>query len=229
MMQFRQVTLETCADVGGTVVVIDVLRAFSTAAYAFSAGVSSISLVSTVADAFRLKRRFPEALLMGEDKGLPIDGFDYGNSPSSFATENLIGSILIQRTSAGTQGVVGSKKAEVLLASSLCCASATAQFIKTIAPEEVTFVITGYRSGDHGEEDRACADYIKNLLKGKQIDRSVVAERVKESAAARKFLDQNAEDFPRSDLEYALAIDRFSFAMVVERQGRELWMKSMPQ
>ena len=228
-MQFRQVTLETCEDVIGTVVVIDVLRAFSTAAYAFSTGVSSISLVSKVDDAFALKQRFPEALLMGEDRGLPIDGFDYGNSPSSFATENLIGSKLIQRTSAGTQGVVSSKKAEVLLASSLCCASATAQFIKSIAPKEVTFVITGYRTADHGEEDRACADYIESLLKGEKTDQRVIAKRVKESVAALKFLDPNKKEFPISDLEYSIAIDRFRFAMVVERKDNELLIKSVPQ
>ncbi len=228
-MQFRQVTLEACEDVVGTVVVIDVLRAFSTAAYAFSAGVSSILLVSTIDDAFTLKQRFPEALLMGEDKGLPIDGFDYGNSPSPFVTENLIGRKMIQRTSAGTQGVVGSQSAEVLIASSLCCASATAQFIKTIAPEEVTFVITGYRSGDHGEEDRACADYIESLLKGEKTDHRVFTKRVKESAAAYKFLDPNKKEFPLSDLEYSIAIDKFSFAMVVERQGNELSMKTVAQ
>ena len=88
-MKFQQVTLKTCQDVTGTVVVIDVLRAFTTAAYAFSAGASSISLVSTVEHAFALKERYSEALLMGEDQGLPIDGFDDGNSPGQFTTENL--------------------------------------------------------------------------------------------------------------------------------------------
>jgi 2-phosphosulfolactate phosphatase len=229
MMQFQQVTLETCGDVAGTVVVIDVLRAFSTAAYAFSAGVSGISLVSSVDDAFALKQRFPEALLMGEEKGLPIDGFDYGNSPIPFMTETLSGRQMIQRTSAGTQGVVGSKKAEVLLASSLCCARATVQHIKSIAPKVVTFVITGYRSADHGEEDRACADYIESLLKGERMDQRELAKRVRESAAAGKFLDPNEKEFPLSDLEYSMAIDKFCFAMVVERQGNQLLMRSVPQ
>jgi len=223
-MQFQQVTLESCEELAGTVVVIDVLRAFSTAAYAFSAGASSIALVGTVDDAFALKRLLPEALLMGEDKGLPIDGFDYGNSPSSFAAHRLIGRQMIQRTSAGTQGVVGSKNAEILLASSLCCASATAQFIKSIAPKAVTFVITGYRSVDGGEEDRACADYIESLLKGKKADQGVIAKRVRESAAAGKFLDP-----PLSDLEYSVAIDKFGFAMLVERKDNQRLMKAVPQ
>lgn len=228
-MKFQQITLETCENAVGTVVVIDVLRAFTTAAYAFSAGVSSIALVSTIEDAFELKERFPKALLMGEDKGLPIDGFDYGNSPEPFTTDNLIGSMLIQRTSAGTQGVVGSKKADVLLASSLCCASATAQFIKSIEPEAVTFVITGYRSGDLGEEDRACADYIESLLKGEKVDQRAFVKRVRESAAARKFLNPQETEYPLSDLDHSIAIGIFNFAMIVERKGGEFLMKAFPQ
>ena len=37
-MKIHYATLESCHDATGTVVVIDVLRAFTTAAYAFAAG-----------------------------------------------------------------------------------------------------------------------------------------------------------------------------------------------
>ena len=228
-MKFQHATLKTCGKSEGTVVVIDVLRAFSTAAYAFSSGVHSISLVSTVDEAFRLQKRYPEALLMGEVMGLPVDGFDYGNSPDPFVTENLLDQKMIQRTSAGTQGVVNSKNASVLLATGLCCASATAQFIRASDPKSVTFVITGSWSDDSGDEDRACADYIESILKGQKIDRSVIVKRVRESSAARKFLNPNKKEFPLSDLEYCTAIDKFNFAMVVERQNDRLRMRSVAQ
>ncbi|MGB9800251.1 MAG: 2-phosphosulfolactate phosphatase, partial [Thermanaerothrix sp.] len=45
---FQRANLETCAQAADIVVVIDVLRAFSTAAYAFAAGADRILLVSTV-------------------------------------------------------------------------------------------------------------------------------------------------------------------------------------
>jgi len=45
--------------VSGVVVAVDVLRAFTTAAYAFAAGATSICLVSTVAEALELARSIP--------------------------------------------------------------------------------------------------------------------------------------------------------------------------
>ena len=228
-MKFQHATLENCEQLSGTVVVIDVLRAFTTAAYAFSAGAESILLVSTIEEAFQLKQNYPEALLIGEEWGLPIERFDYGNSPIPFVNGDLTGRKIIQRTSAGTQGVVRSKNARVLLASSLCCASATAQYIRSISPKVVTFVITGYHSDDRGEEDRACADYIESLLKGEQTDQREYVNRVRASAAASIFLDPNQVDFPLPDLDYATTVDTFNFAMLVERKNGLFVMRAVPQ
>lgn len=224
-MQFQQATLENCETLTDTVVVIDVLRAFSTAAYAFAAGVKDIALVSTVDEAFRLKQQYPKAHLVGEDYGLPIEGFEFGNSPTSFVTQNFNRQRLIQRTSAGTQGVVRSTNAEVLLTSSLCCAKATSETLRALNPSMVSFVITGAWSEDQGEEDRACADYIEGLLKAEHVNPNDAIQRVIGSAAAQKFLDPHEEAFPLSDLEYCCAVDRFDFAMVVEREKDLLLMK----
>ena len=65
-MQIRFATLDTCAESGGTVVVIDVIRAMTTAAYAFAAGVRDIVPAGTVDEALALRDRFPGALVMGE-------------------------------------------------------------------------------------------------------------------------------------------------------------------
>jgi 2-phosphosulfolactate phosphatase len=167
--------------------------------------------------------------MMGEERGLPIAGFDYGNSPVAFMAEDLTGYLMIQRTSAGTQGVVGSQQADTLLACSLCCAGATAKYIQSKKSKIVTFVISGYHTADQGDEDRACAHYIQGLLQGERPDRDAIAKRVRESTAARKFLDPEEREFPFSDLEYALAIDRFDFAMVVARREDGLWMQAVQQ
>ena len=156
-MKFNYLTNENCHTAEGVVVVIDVLRAFSTAAYAFAAGAESITLVGDVDEALALKSKMPSALIMGEVMGVRPKNFDFGNSPTEIAQKNLRGKHLIQRTSAGTQGVVRSVNAEKLFTASFVVAKATVIAIRQLEPAEVSFVITG-RYFD--SEDKACADYL---------------------------------------------------------------------
>jgi 2-phosphosulfolactate phosphatase len=100
----------------GAVVVVDVLRAFTTAAYAFDAGAEAIYLVADVDEALAFKARHPLSLAVGEDRGLMPDGFDLPNSPAAARRADLAGRTIVQRTSAGTQGVVAAVHAERTLA-----------------------------------------------------------------------------------------------------------------
>ena len=136
--------------------------------------------VGTVEQALDLRARFPGALAIGEVDGYPIDGFDFGNSPSALLGQNLAGRRLIQRTSAGTQGLVRSLKAETLFAGSLVCAAATARAIARSAPDSVTLVATGVFPGRDGDEDIACADYLAALLRGEPIDTAALVRRVRD-------------------------------------------------
>ena len=82
-------------------------------------------------------------------------------------------------------------------------------------------VITGSHEGGLGDEDLACADYLEALIRGKTADNGRVIERVRQSRAAQKFRNPERPQFHPRDLDYAVDIDRFSFAMVVEwRDGR---------
>ncbi len=224
--RFEYLTLENCAAVGGMVVVIDVLRAFSTAAYAFSAGAADILLVGEVEQARELHRRFPDTRTMGEVNGLPIPGFDFSNSPSELIGKDLSGLHLIQRTSAGTQGVMRSQGASVLLAASLVCGRATADWIAANRPQVVSFIITGARPAEAlpgwpasaGDEDLACADYLRSLLEGGTADPAEAARRVHQSPTGRVFADPQRPEFPAADLDLCTAVDRFDFAMQVTRR-----------
>jgi 2-phosphosulfolactate phosphatase len=211
-------TLETCAEATGTVVVIDVLRAFTTAAFAFDAGAEAITLVAEVEEAFALRDENPDWLIMGEHGGLPVEGFDFDNSPAAFVGRDLTGRRLIQRTSTGTQGVVRSANAGYLLAASLCCANATVEHFSWLRPRMVTFVITGSHAAGLGDEDQACADYMEALMRGEPPDVDSLRRRVRQSWAGRKFADPGQPEFSPVDLDCALDIDRFPFAMVVRRQ-----------
>ena len=226
-IEISKTTLDTCRNADGVVVVVDVLRAFTTAAYAFDRGAKEIVLVSTVEEAFQLRKRDPRCFLLGEVNGLPIEGFDLPNSPSAVEPLDLEMRRLIQRTTAGTQGVVLATQADHLFVASLSVASATSECIKALSPAVVTFVETGVRAKGGGEEDVACADYISGLLLDAPLDLADVECRVRNSRAAAKFSNSENVDFPETDLGHALKIDQFPFAMKVNREDGLLVLSSV--
>jgi 2-phosphosulfolactate phosphatase len=225
-LKFRYTDLDDCHTAQGVVVVIDVLRAFSTAAYAFRRGAKEIILVSTVEEALSLKSTLSSSQAMGEIEGLRPQGFEFGNSPTHINEADLSGVTMIHRTSAGTQGVVRSQGAEVLLAASFVVANATVRYLSSLAASEVTFVITG-KSYNGGDEDIACAQYLEQLLKGNQPDVKPFLKRVFESRDAFPHLNPEQRAFPRSDLDYCTQIDRFDFAMPITREDGKLIMRAI--
>jgi len=218
-MKFSRATLANCSQAAGAVVVIDVLRAFSTAAYAFAAGVSEIILTREVSEALALREQFPGALVAGEVGGFPVAGFDFGNSPYAMVGLDLGGRRLIQRTSAGTQGAVLSSQAEHLLACSFVCAAATARMIRKLEPPQVTFVLTEYGREGGGDEDAACADYLEALLNGQTPPVEPFLQRVRGSQSAQALSDPSRPDNAAIDIDYCTQVDRFDFAMQACREN----------
>ncbi|HKI55315.1 MAG TPA: 2-phosphosulfolactate phosphatase [Anaerolineales bacterium] len=224
-MNFHYTNLDTCHAATGVVIVVDVLRAFSNAAYAFSRGAEKIILVGDVDEALSLKSQIPNSKAMGEVGGLPPAGFDLGNSPTQILEHDLSGMTIIQRTGAGTQGAVRSKNADLLLASSFVVAKATVKYINKLAPESVTFVITGQYTPKHGDEDLAFAEYIESLFKGKQPNGESFIKRVFKSRDAIQHLDPEEIGFPLSDLDLCTYINAFDFAMPVTKENNLLVMR----
>lgn len=220
-------SLDDCAEATGTVVVIDVLRAFTCTAFALGAGVESIFLVGEVEDAFTLREQMPDALLMGEVGSRRVPGFDFSNSPAELDGLDLRGRRMIQRTSNGTQGMVRSLQAGMILAGSFCCAEATVEFIRRQEPSALSFVITGLGLDGRGDEDVALADYIHTRLRGERPDPEPYLERVRNSVIGRRFPDPHWPDFPPKDLPCCTDLDRFSFAMPVERREGRLIMNKL--
>src|SRR4029450_5197744 len=142
----RQRLLSGAREARGLAVVIDVFRAFSTAAYAVDRGATEVVLVGPVEDAFAPRRPWPDALLMGEVRGRRVAGFDFGNSTSAIARADLRGRRLIQRTSAGTQGVVAASGADEIVLGSFVCAAAIVRHVRARAPAIVSLVAMGVRA-----------------------------------------------------------------------------------
>ncbi|HXQ39088.1 MAG TPA: 2-phosphosulfolactate phosphatase [Anaerolineales bacterium] len=218
-MKFHYTNLETCHEATGVVVVIDVIRAFTNAAFAFSRGAKEIYPVSKIKEALQFKAQNPNSLACGEEGGLPPEGFDFGNSPTQTNTLDLSGCIIVQRTGAGTQGIVRSVNAEYMLAASLVVASATVNHIRNLGPDQVTFVITGQFEIGRGDEDLACAEYLETLLRGQNPDVAPFVDRVFKSRDALMHLDPNLPAFPRSDLDHCTNIDAFDFVMSVTKEN----------
>lgn len=222
-MKFNYTTLETCHTATGIVLVVDVLRAFSTAAYAFSRGAKEILLVSGVDEALALKEEFPGSKAIGEVGGLPPEGFDFGNSPTRILEQDLTGVTLIQRTGAGTQGAVRSVNADIMLATSFIVAKATMDYIWRLKPEEITFVITG---GADNAEDLACAEFLQNQFLGQAVDKYDYIHRVISSRDAFQHMEDHPQ-FPKSDLDYCTRINAFDFAMPITRKENLLILQSV--
>ncbi|HUG34562.1 MAG TPA: 2-phosphosulfolactate phosphatase [Anaerolineales bacterium] len=225
-MKFHYTNLDTCHEAMGVVVVIDVIRAFTNAAFAFSRGAKEIYPVSGVEEALILKAQTPNSLACGEVGGLPPEGFDFGNSPSQTSLLDLNDKIIIQRTGAGTQGITRSLKADTVFAASFVVAHATVQQIQKLNPVEITFVATG-QTYDGGEEDLACAEYLEALLLGKSSDPAFYLDRVWNSADARVFHDPQVNEFPKLDISHCTSLDKFDFAMPVTRSNGRHVMRAV--
>lgn len=220
----RQLARWELGGVDGAVVVVDVIRAFTTAAYAFAAGAAEIYLVATVEEALEFKAANPGALAMGEDHGLRPIGFDFPNSPAMVRDADLAGRTLVQRTSAGTQGVVRSTDATRLWAASLVVASATARAVTAADLGAPAYVITG-RFEDHpdgGVDDVLTADLIERARTGRPLEARSTADALRVTEEARKTLALGAEHTDPRDIELAAAVDTFDFAMEVQRTGHGL-------
>jgi len=210
--------LSQAADAEGVVVVIDVLRSFTTAAHALAAGAQRIVLVNALPAVDVVRRRFADAITVGAyGGGSPIPGFDLPNSPPAVDARDVAGRTLILHTAGGTRGLVAARRAQVLLAGSLVCARATARYVTALAPEAVTLLVTGIWTDRDGDEDHACADLIAARLTGEDPPVAPYEARVRDSDFGRRFLAGDNPALPRADLDACAVADRFDFAMAVVR------------
>src|SRR5437763_3729354 len=92
---------------GGIAVVVDVLRATTVMVHALAAGCEAILPCLEVDEARKVAAGLPEGsfLLGGERLGLPIEGFDLGNSPGSYTSGACRGKTLVMTTTNGTRAV----------------------------------------------------------------------------------------------------------------------------
>ncbi|OCA88135.1 2-phosphosulfolactate phosphatase [Bacillus sp. FJAT-27225] len=196
-------------------IVIDVIRAFTVAHYAFERGAKEILLVGTTDEAFRLKRTNPDYLLAGEIGGLPIEGFDFDNSPKKMSEANVAGKTLVQKTTNGVRATLNALDAEAVFVTGYSNAKKTAQVVRELCgPDSIVNIIASHPEGD---DDLACAEYIKAILLGDESARSeVVVERIKGCKQAEKFFEPAMREFDEEDISFCVKELASDFVMYVD-------------
>lgn len=214
--------LEGIQQARGLVVVVDVYRAFTCTPLLFSMDVGSVILVSAPEEALAMKERDSELILVGEVDGLPIQGFDLGNSPSEIlrlGRDFFEGKTVVQRTSSGVQGaLIALERADEVLLGSYAVARATADYILAKSPEKVCIVAMGWVLKEKVPEDEWCALYLAHLLGASAYDHIAALREILFHHSSQKFLSGSSPHLPPEDPVLCLQRDVYDFVLRAVRE-----------
>lgn len=148
---------------GRTAVVIDVIRATSCVVEALANGARGIFPTELPEEAVKLASSLgrEDTLLCGERKGLKIEGFDLGNSPSEYSEEVVGGKQLVMCTTNGTRAFLAVDGAERVLAVSFLNLSAAVSALQGV--DRLAVACAG-RQNRFCLEDALCAGVLLRRL-----------------------------------------------------------------
>jgi 2-phosphosulfolactate phosphatase len=196
-------------------VVIDVIRAFSTAPWILRKGASRLLLAPDAEAAVAAQRaEFPDAILVKD--GPPDPRFALPNSPGRIAQEDLTDRVVILATGNGTRGVYAVAGAGEVLCASFVNAAATARAASR--HDKVLLVPT------EGDEDQALAEYLTHAISAQGAPPAApFLERVRSSDAGvecrARGLDSSFPGVHPDDLGRCLELDAFVDAISVRPAG----------
>ncbi|MFD7530027.1 2-phosphosulfolactate phosphatase [Streptomyces sp. NPDC059849] len=203
-------------------VVVDVMRAFTVAAWAFAQGAEKVVLAESLDEALALKARHPDWVAIKDGPSAP--GFDTVNSPGLLRSIDLGGRTVVQKTTAGTVGALAVKEASLVLCAGFVVAEATARLLRMRECDGATFVITG--EDGRADEDLACAQYIARRATGAGTDAAEFLRRAGESRAAAELAEGVRQGVHPDDVALCLELDRFPFAMVAALEDSLMVLRS---
>ncbi|MFI9291026.1 2-phosphosulfolactate phosphatase [Streptomyces gardneri] len=209
-MDARFLSIADVVEVPSVAVVVDVMRAYTVAAWAFARGAEKIVLAGSLDEVLALKARHPD--WVGLKDGPPAPGFDAVNSPGLLRSLDLGGRTVVQKTTAGTVGALAVKDASLVLCAGFVVAEATAGVLRARGSDGVTFVVTG--EDGRADEDLACAQYIARRTTGTDVDATEFLRRADASRAAAELREGVRQGAHPDDVALCLELDRFPFAMV---------------
>jgi 2-phosphosulfolactate phosphatase len=207
---------------GKNVVVIDVLRATSVIVTALAGGAKSIIPVESIEEARALAAaKAPgTTLLAGERDGLPIPGFDLGNSPPLFNPETVTEKEIILTTMHGTRALQLCEGAKQTIIGSLLNADAVVEHM--LSSRDSWKLLCSGMQGRFTLDDGLCAGLLlSRLAEHEQIrtrDLGSVMQSLYESnrGALESLLEQHCYGYQylqaqgfQEDLDFCLDVDRY--------------------
>jgi 2-phosphosulfolactate phosphatase len=173
---------------GATVVVVDILRATTSMIWALDAGARRVWPVATVPAACALAKQLgPHCLLAGERGGLPLDGFDLGNSPSEFTPEQVTNRDIVMTTTNGTTALLHAQQARQVLIGAFANLSAVAEALR--GSNEFHVLCAG-TNGAATDEDSLFAGALMDRCLSADPDLSLSSQRTRQAWEQWRSIDQ---------------------------------------
>ena len=175
-------------------VVIDVLRATTTIAWALENGADSVQVFADVDELKMQAKVFDEKdkILIGERGGKKLDGFDLGNSPMGVSTEKVKGKRVFMSTTNGTRSLHRVRESKSLYTMALPNRRAIAERLQRDNPNEVWIVGSGWE-GSYSLEDSLAAGALASLIIDRLDSVQVLNDELMASIALWKTWENDVE------------------------------------
>ncbi len=182
------------------VVVIDILRATSAMCTAFHHGVDRIIPVATLDEAADYKK---QGFLVGAERnGIAIEGFDFGNSPFSYTTEQIKGKTVVISTTNGTQAIDAARSAYKVVIGAFTNITALCNWLK-LQNRSVLLLCSGWKNRFNLEDTLFAGAVTDILLKDKKYKSG-------DGALTASYLYQSAQKNPYRYLRNSSHTERLS-------------------
>ena len=153
---------------GATALVIDVLRASTSIIMALANGCAGVVPVAEPDEARRRAAEIPGALVAGERRGDPLEGFHLGNSPLEFTRERVGGRTVFLTTSNGTGALLAVRGAAAIGVAAFVNAGAAAAW--ALAARRGLVIACAGDVGQRSLEDEVCAGLIVEQVRAARPD-----------------------------------------------------------
>jgi 2-phosphosulfolactate phosphatase len=213
---------------GKTAVVIDVLRATTTIIHALAAGASQVVPCLEVEDTRRVVADLPGQIVLGGERGgLPIPGFDLGNSPADYTAARVGGKTVVFTTTNGTRAMRHCRMARRILIGAFVNFSAICRELG--GDDNVALVCAGTNGHVTREDSLFAGAVVAELMRGGSpvvlndqaeiaadawracesdlTGHNLLGRALRASRGGRNLIETGQEN----DIDLAAQIDRFDF------------------